>query len=146
MATTKHLDPTNVDISIPAMTDQPNASVFSNCVDKEADAINALSDQITNVQKPTLTYASGVSYVSGGVYKYNRLVVIALRLTVPSTQDGATIATGLPNPSDDGTYSSVYVRSKANNGEVAVTTNGYLVGYDIPAGTLIMNLCYIAKP
>ena len=48
MATTKHLDPTNVDISIPAMTDQPNASVFSNCVDKEADAINALNTKIAN--------------------------------------------------------------------------------------------------
>lgn len=48
MATTKHLDPTNVDISIPAMTDQPNASVFSNCVDKEADAINALNSKLNN--------------------------------------------------------------------------------------------------
>ena len=48
MATSKTLAPTNVTISIPAMTDQPDASVFSNCVDKEADAINALNSQITD--------------------------------------------------------------------------------------------------
>lgn len=45
MATSKTLAPTNVTISIPAMTDAPDASVFSNCVDKEADAINALNSQ-----------------------------------------------------------------------------------------------------
>ena len=48
MATSKTLAPTNVTISIPAMTDQPDASVFSNCVDKEADAINALNSQLTS--------------------------------------------------------------------------------------------------
>ena len=51
MATSKTLAPTNVTISIPAMTDQPDASVFSNCVDKEADAINALNSQMTNYLK-----------------------------------------------------------------------------------------------
>ena len=45
MATSKTLAPTNVTISIPAMADAPDASVFSNCVDKEADAINALNSQ-----------------------------------------------------------------------------------------------------
>ena len=43
MATSKTLTPTNVTISIPEMTDSPDASVFSNCVDKEADAINSLN-------------------------------------------------------------------------------------------------------
>ena len=46
MATSKTLAPTNVTISIPAMTDQPNASVLANCADKEADAINALNSQL----------------------------------------------------------------------------------------------------
>ena len=46
MATSKTLAPTNVTISIPAMTDAPNASVLSNCIDKEADAINTLNSQI----------------------------------------------------------------------------------------------------
>ena len=47
MATSKTLAPTNVTISIPAMTDQPNASVLANCADKEADAINALNSQLS---------------------------------------------------------------------------------------------------
>ena len=42
MATSKTLTPTNVTIQIPAMSDAPNASVFSNCVDKLADAVNTL--------------------------------------------------------------------------------------------------------
>ena len=48
MATSKTLTPTNVTISIPAMTDSPDASVFSNCVDKEADAINSLNSNISS--------------------------------------------------------------------------------------------------
>lgn len=47
MATSKTLAPTNVTISIPAMTDAPNASVLSNCIDKEADAINTLNSQLS---------------------------------------------------------------------------------------------------
>lgn len=53
MATSKTLAPTNVTISIPAMTDQPDASVFSNCVDKEADAINTLNSQIGDIDWAT---------------------------------------------------------------------------------------------
>ncbi len=50
MATSKTLQPTNVTIQIPAMTDQPDASVFSNCIDKEADAINELNSQLGQVK------------------------------------------------------------------------------------------------
>ena len=46
MATSKTLAPTNVTISIPEMTDAPNASVLSNCIDKEADAINTLNSHL----------------------------------------------------------------------------------------------------
>lgn len=49
MATSKTLTPTNVTIQIPAFTDKPDQRVNSNCIDKEADAINALSDQIGNI-------------------------------------------------------------------------------------------------
>ena len=51
MATSKTLNPTNVSISIPALGDVPDASVFSNCVDKEADAINALNSQLADTVK-----------------------------------------------------------------------------------------------
>ena len=46
MATSKTLTPTNVTIQIPAFTDQPDQRVNSNCIDKEADAINALNSKI----------------------------------------------------------------------------------------------------
>lgn len=49
MATSKTLKPTNETISIPEMTDAPNASVFSNCISKSADAINALTDKVANI-------------------------------------------------------------------------------------------------
>ena len=58
MATSKTLAPTNVTISIPAMTDAPNASVLANCADKEADAINALNSQTTQVVVPTYNNGS----------------------------------------------------------------------------------------
>lgn len=49
MATSKTLTPTNVTIQIPEFTDQPDQRVNSNCIDKEADAINALNTAITNI-------------------------------------------------------------------------------------------------
>lgn len=69
MATSKTLAPTNVTISIPAMTDQPDASVFSNCVDKEADAINALNSQIAN--KIGSTIIGTISSVNSATQKFN---------------------------------------------------------------------------
>lgn len=62
MATSKLLKPTNVTISIPAFTDQPDQRVNSNCIDKEADAINSLSDQIANLDG---ILSSGTLIVNG---------------------------------------------------------------------------------
>ena len=65
MATSKTLAPTNVTISIPAMTDAPNASVLANCADKEADAINALNSQLyAHTGYYTVIVVMG-NYVSG---------------------------------------------------------------------------------
>ena len=50
MATSKTLTPTNVTIQIPAFTDAPDQRVNSNCIDKEADAINALNSKIANIE------------------------------------------------------------------------------------------------
>lgn len=46
MATSKTLTPTNVTIQIPEFTDQPDQRVNSNCIDKEADAINTLNSKL----------------------------------------------------------------------------------------------------
>ena len=55
MATSKTLTPTNVTIQIPEFTDQPDQRVNSNCIDKEADAINALNGKITLLNVGTAT-------------------------------------------------------------------------------------------
>ena len=44
--TTKTLTPTNQTITLPDMTERPDASVLVDGIGKDADAINALSDQI----------------------------------------------------------------------------------------------------
>lgn len=66
MATSKTLNPTNVSISIPALGDAPDASVFSNCIDKEADAINALNSQITTQIISVQAYDNRVSWDATG--------------------------------------------------------------------------------
>lgn len=66
MATSKTLTPTNVTIQIPAMTDAPDQSVNSNCIDKLGDAVNTLNSQIANkIKVKKLTLGSSVS-TSGG--------------------------------------------------------------------------------
>lgn len=77
MATSKTLSPTNVTISIPAMTDVPDASVFSNCVDKEADAINALNSNLILKQysKTTGSTAENLTFETSE-NRYNALVFL----------------------------------------------------------------------
>lgn len=60
MATSKTLTPTNVTIQIPAMTDAPDQSVNSNCIDKLGDAVNTLNSQLT----PTLLCETGYPLAS----------------------------------------------------------------------------------
>ena len=88
MATSKTLTPTNETIQIPAMTDAPDASVFSNCIDKEADAINALNSKRTivqtQVQIPSVTSQPG--QVSQIVQNFNlRNATVTALESIPST-------------------------------------------------------------
>lgn len=69
MATSKTLTPTNVTIQIPEFTDQPDQRVNSNCIDKEADAINALNTNMANL----LTSTDGLSNVTIDSTKINTL-------------------------------------------------------------------------
>ena len=61
MATSKTLTPTNVTIQIPAFTDQPDQRANSNCIDKEADAINALMDKFSGVKINTFAVSLPVT-------------------------------------------------------------------------------------
>ena len=60
MATSKTLTPTNVTIQIPAFADKPDQRLNSNCLDKEADAINALSDKIATQNLGSLANQSAL--------------------------------------------------------------------------------------
>ena len=62
MATSKTLTPTNVTIQIPEFTDQPDQRVNSNCLDKEADAINALDTDIAKINN-VQTYSGTVDAI-----------------------------------------------------------------------------------
>lgn len=67
MATNKTIQPTNVTVQIPAMTDTPDASVFSNAIDKSIDGINTLNSHMTTLSSPDLNNLkeSGLYYVGG---------------------------------------------------------------------------------
>lgn len=67
MATSKLIKPTNVTVSIPAFTDQPDQRVNSNCIDKSIDGINTLSDQIAN---------STTSYTGYVVEKFGKMTIV----------------------------------------------------------------------
>ena len=86
MATSKTLAPTNVTISIPAMTDQPNASVLANCADKEADAINALNSQIGNFGTITSEWASNGSPVTFSPPKTFGIIIFKIPTTASTAQ------------------------------------------------------------
>jgi len=69
--TTKTLTPTNQTITLPDMTERPDASVLVDGIGKDADAINALSDQIAKFDGSTTPYAGGQNpnnYTAPGVF------------------------------------------------------------------------------
>ena len=79
MATsTKTLTPTNQTITIPDMTERPNASVLTDGIGKEADAINALNSNLA-VKTGTFT-ADSTNHPNGDphftVKQYGKVVSI----------------------------------------------------------------------
>lgn len=93
MASSKTLTPTNVTISIPAMTDVPDASVFSNCVDKEADAVNAINAKTVLSDSDAFSF-SNASDVAISAAVCNRVVYLRFRATFASLTNGGVITTG----------------------------------------------------
>ena len=74
--TTKTLTPTNQTITLPDMTERPNASVLVDGIGKDADAINALSEQIANsqVEFTAANVHANVSELQYKVLKKNKSV------------------------------------------------------------------------
>ena len=83
MATSKTLTPTNVTIQIPEFTDQPDQRVNSNCIDKEADAINALNNNITYKSGDVLTFASGGTDAFYGFALQSNQIYVYIPLAKP---------------------------------------------------------------
>ena len=107
MATSKTLTPTNVTISIPAMTDSPDASVFSNCVDKEADAINSLNSKISKIKTEDV-YASSESNWDTAIENYSDSLPNDGMLHIGFVQrSGAGMCVCIVQKINDGNYASV---------------------------------------
>lgn len=84
MATSKTLTPTNVTIQIPDFTDQPDQRVNSNCIDKEADAINALNGNISSVE-------GGVPIRKAGAIANGNSVSLTLSNTLSANAEFAIV-------------------------------------------------------
>lgn len=84
MATSKTLSPTGVAISIPGFTDAPDQRVNSNCIDKEADAINSLQTNKANVVK--LLSTDTVAQV------YAKLYALPTETSVPIAIEGTAMS------------------------------------------------------
>ena len=123
MATNKTLTPTNVTIAIPAMADKPDASVLSNCVDKEADAINALNSNISDMvsSRNFTTTNAKVSH----------------NFTVPSASRHFVIIS-------TGTISDLFIGFvlTGSNGAVSITEISKGSGVTITSGTNTLTVSY----
>ena len=113
MATSKLLKPTNETISIPGFTDRPDQRVNTNCIDKEADAINALNDQIANLITTESKTDSSVSVTANTVK----------RVTFDASKTGYT-PIGIIN-----TYISVFGSSKVYLQDAFINSNNAYIDF-----------------
>ena len=98
--TTKTLTPTNQTITLPDMTERPNASVLVDGIGKDADAINALSEQIANLITSSDATISNTSINRVKVTRIGNLVIV--HGSAMFTSENATISNLPVNKS--GTY------------------------------------------
>ena len=130
MATSKTLTPTNETISIPAMTDQPDASVFSNCIDKEADAINTLNSQLTTKAKGVYqswgkTLTSNAFHIGILIVNHNAAYIVWFAGTTDidirslRASDAAKAATGSITFGEDNVNGTGYTITR-NNANITV--------------------------
>lgn len=88
MATSKTLTPTNVTIQIPAMTDAPDQSVNSNCIDKLGDAVNTLNSQLLNDDLTnTVTIGQNATIERLVIHRIGKLVFFSFRATNTTNLD-----------------------------------------------------------
>ena len=142
MATSKLLKPTNVTISIPEFTDQPDQRVNSNCIDKSADAINTLSEQMANYKYTTINSQDGKQHLQ--LAKIGKMVFAKLYIETPSLTNSnldVAVPSGYrPNASISSVCASQATNNGATNvGMILFSTSGLIqyYGQAMPASVTI---------
>ena len=112
--TTKTLTPTNQTITLPDMTERPNASVLVDGIGKDADAINALDTKMGK-QIRQIAYTNDAS-VQFNVSSNSRYIFIA------TAADCATWAV-ICFVSADNSGNVIMLEIKKGSGNITFTTN-----------------------
>ena len=124
MATSKTLAPTNVTISIPAMTDAPNASVLSNCIDKEADAINTLNSQIASDWTGCADYKETIESGANAILQsFGKLRTLSFQGVSRSHTEDEVLMT-LPSSHRPIGANNIYASGVVNGTPVLIRLNG----------------------
>ena len=149
MATNKTLNPTGVTIAIPAMADKPDASVFSNCIDKEADAINTLNSNFTTPIKLNPSVVNNnITIVEDNSYLIGKMAFVAIRMTVTGDiPTNSVFIEGFPllKGSSLGSGSSAMGVS-SNKKRFSMSANGQLMTAEILTasdGMIVLNCAYV---
>ena len=85
--TTKTLTPTNQTVTLPDMTERPNASVLVDGIGKEADAINALSEHMIKAKAFTATTNIGGGFAIISLSEIPNLTLYKMISVISTTQD-----------------------------------------------------------
>ena len=131
MATSKLIKPTNVTVSIPEFTDQPDQRVNSNCIDKIIDGVNSLNDQIANFVKrrevilePGALSAGASGYLTGTAPEETGYKPWTLEYVPASigSVGGSLVLNGTIIPNDRTYYIGYYALTalSATNAKIAV--------------------------
>lgn len=135
MATTKTIQPTGATITIPDFTEKPDIRVINTDISNITDAANALSDQIAQVDTLNLSTETGVTIDDGGAFRYGKIIVIYMKVTLTQTITGNAIS-GLPNPK--GTNASII-----DVGDGFSVSNYGTIRCALNAGTYYLHGCYV---
>ncbi len=120
MATSKVLAPTGVAIQIPEFTDKPDQRVNSNCIDKEADAINALNSNIANLKTFVNVYTDTITIGSSRTYTLDNSDQCAMVFVNNGNGRIAVWAVSFRNTSEIGSQ----LVTADNSSSTTVTTSG----------------------
>ena len=126
--TTKTLTPTNQTITLPDMTERPNASVLVDGIGKDADAINALSEQIASlisINSATLNSQLNLhGYVK--IAKIKNIVLLLFNFMTESALVNSTVAT-VPSAYRPSAKRTTNYNDDGTNRTLEINTDGTIV-------------------